>query len=392
MRDQLPLVPAGAIMGFAGLPWACWTAAPANYGCWRPNTFLAPGASVWLSAYAWVPGSYPHCHLQNDALITWAPGGSVWNTVLVDDFDSAVATIPAPHCPPSGISTNLMLEKSTTNNGACTKTGGYFICSYRINVTNSGPGVYSGNLVVREEPKVGTILAIGGFGWACASLGTSYDCTRNLPAFYPSQITTLAVFISVTQTEAEANNCKIRNTARIMFAPGGSPQNTIATDDADDALATIDKSICYEEVPSEQQPHDKSCPAGFVLKDDECKRRQGGSLPVPPAIVPRPSPQPDPEFTPSPSPELPKICPKGMRGKWPNCYAPQKPKVCPEGTIGRWPNCSKPETPRICPPGTIGIPPKCRPLSVNPNRARSWNINPEKLLKNPSLGAGNEVR
>ena len=387
LRDELPLAPAGAMMGFAAAPWACWNAGPASYGCWRPNTFLAPGASVWLTAYAWVPNSYPHCHLQNNAEITWAPGGSPSNTELLDDFDSAVSAIPAPQCPPPGGPTNLVLEK-TADPEQCAKDGSDFICRFRVDVINAGPGVYTGNLVVRDEPAVGTTVAIGGPGWACAPAGAGHDCTRNLIGLNPAQIVKLTAFVKVSQAEALANGCKVENAARILVAPGGTPKNTNPADDDDVAEAEIDDPICQPPVA----PAKQECPAGFVLKDGSCEKRQSGSTPMPPVAIPprrdikpdpKPDPRPDRNPDPGPDPDRVRSCPDGMIGKYPNCSKPERPRVCPQGTtgnfpncrrieiprfcpsgtIGKWPDCKKPDTPKVCPPGTVGAYPNCKPRS-----------------------------
>lgn len=355
VKDELPLAPAGAVMGFAGAPWSCWNAGPASYGCWRPNTFLAPGASAWLTAYAWVPNSYPHCHLQNNAQITWAPGGSAWNSELVDDFDSAVSAIPAPHCPPPGGPTNLVLEKTAAPE-TCGKFGGDFLCRFRVDVINAGPGVYNGNLVVRDVAAAGTTAAIGGVGWACAPAGAGHDCTRNLLGFNPAQQVSIVAFVKVSPAEAKANACKIKNAAKIMIAPGGTPQNTNPADDADEDVAIIDDPICNQIEPAQKQQ--KSCPAGYLMKDDNCEKRQGGSIPLPPVVIP-PPPRKDPKPDPKPDPDRPRSCPDGMLGKYPNCYKPERPKSCPDGMRGTYPDCYKPETPKVCPDGMLGKYPNC---------------------------------
>jgi hypothetical protein len=59
--------------------------------------------------------------------------------------------------------------------------------------------------------------------------------------------------------------------------------------------------------------------------------------------------------------KIPKVCPKGMTGNWPNCVRTGSRK-CAAGTTGKWPNC-KPIV-RKCPEGTTGKWPNCREKPV----------------------------
>ena len=58
----------------------------------------------------------------------------------------------------------------------------------------------------------------------------------------------------------------------------------------------------------------------------------------------------------------PRKCPKGTTGRWPNCRTPIQPRKCPKGTTGRWPNCRTTIQPRKCPEGASGIWPNCRKI------------------------------
>jgi len=53
-------------------------------------------------------------------------------------------------------------------------------------------------------------------------------------------------------------------------------------------------------------------------------------------------------------------CPKGTKGKWPDCK--KIVRSCPKGTSGKWPNCNK--IVRSCPKGTIGKWPNCKDKPV----------------------------
>jgi subtilase family protein len=74
-------------------------------------------------------------------------------------------------------------------------------------------------------------------------------------------------------------------------------------------------------------------------------------------------------------PSIPRVCPKGTKGVWPNCVGTGSRKCpvnttgkwpncksivrhCPEGTTGKWPNCKR--IARYCPDGTTGKWPNCK--------------------------------
>jgi hypothetical protein len=57
--------------------------------------------------------------------------------------------------------------------------------------------------------------------------------------------------------------------------------------------------------------------------------------------------------------KTPKVCPKGMTGKWPNCIRTGSRK-CPAGTMGKWPDCKG--IVRSCPKGTAGKWPDCKTI------------------------------
>ncbi len=368
VRDHLPAAPAGALMGFANTPpWNCWTAGPSNYGCWRPATFLAPGASVWLTAYAWVPNSYPHCHLQNIAEITWAPGGSVWNSDPIDDIDDATALIPAQQCPPPGGNTNLRLEKKSDPQN-CQPWQQDFLCRYHVTVTNTGPGVYNGPVVVREEPLPGA-TAFFSFPWACVPAGGGFNCTHPAVVLNPAQQLNLWVVAQVTKPQAAATGCSIENKARILAAPGGSPANTNPADDADDATAFAPAEICLVVAPAQ-------CPAGFNMKDGSCVSNR-----VSPPAPPRPPVTP-PVVVPLPPIDPPTRCTGDLvRDREGRC-------VCPDGEIriGSTNQCRRPTTPD-CTGGQIRDDGRC----VCPSSRPVWDGKMCKEREKPKACIGTMV-
>jgi subtilisin family serine protease len=65
-----------------------------------------------------------------------------------------------------------------------------------------------------------------------------------------------------------------------------------------------------------------------------------------------------PQFT--PNVVIPRVCPKGTKGIWPNCTRTGSRK-CPTGTTGKWPNCK--DIARHCPQGTTGKWPDCKDIA-----------------------------
>jgi len=245
--DWLPASPPGAVMGFApSPPWSCWSVGASDYRCFRPGVFLMPGASVNLTAFAWVPKAYDKCHLRNNAEIAWAPGGTQWNTDPFDDFDSASAVIPSEDCLPEDDKTDLEIYKRALID--CYEAGGGVRCAYRVTVVNNGPGAYNGNIVVKDQVPAGTTATFSGPGWACAGASPLYTCTyagASLPA--PGDDLSFIVRVDMTRDRARSLDCSVPNRVRITQAPGGSDKNTDPTNDTDTAVATVPKALCLGE-------------------------------------------------------------------------------------------------------------------------------------------------
>ncbi len=86
----------------------------------------------------------------------------------------------------------------------------------------------------------------------------------------------------------------------------------------------------------------------------------------------------------------PKSCPRGKVGKWPNCKdidnPPKKcpwgyvgtrpncePRTCPRGKFGKWPNCKDIDgPPKKCPNGFYGRPPNCKPKTCGRGKVGTW--------------------
>ena len=272
----------------------------------------------------WVPNTYvrrDHCSLRNFASITWAPGGSQWNTNPADDSDGATATIPAPECRQPPQRTNLKLEKFP-DPGTCSVLSATTLrCGYRVVVTNTGPGVYDGLIRVFDQPQPGTAANFGPPPWACVASGGGYACTHPPVHLVPGQTVVLHGTVTVLNAVQGQGPCTVTNRARITFAPGGSPQNVNPGDDAASATATVPPSFCTPVLRSVQPP------------------------PPPPPVVVIPPPT--------------RHCPPGTVRRHDRCVPLVRP--CPQGTVRRHGRC----VPIVhrCPPGTVRRGDRCVPVA-----------------------------
>jgi hypothetical protein len=240
LRDWLPANPPGAIMAFSP-SWTCSVVPGPSFRCFRPGVFLLPGASVTLTVLTWVPRVARLCELTNVAEIEHAPGGSARNTDPSDDADGATATIPDSHCRPGGRA-NLKLEKFARPH-TCWRAGGDVVCRYMMTVTNTGPGVYSGPIQLRDWAPAGVDAT---FSWGCAGVAGTFDCTHPVVNLPPTGARILWATFRMPVARAKELECRVRNRARITFAPGGTPMNTNPADDDATAVAIVPAEICDE--------------------------------------------------------------------------------------------------------------------------------------------------
>ena len=235
--DWLPSVPPGAIMTFFPQPpWVCGAVGPADYQCTYPPVFLLPGDGVDLYVIVKLPQSYKPCSVENAARIVWPFGWGDANPA--DDFDWASAQIPGKRCePPKNPKTNLKIQKSAYTK-VCSDVGSDWVCWFLVQVTNTGPGIFSGPIEVTETLSSGTLVASG--PWVCAPPGGPvYTCTYPPTVINPFN----SVFMWVKATVPKAvqqrlGKCSIINEAKIT-KPLGDPQNTSAGDDSAPAVEAL---------------------------------------------------------------------------------------------------------------------------------------------------------
>lgn len=243
--------PGGATLNF-GSSWNCWTVGPANYNCQRP-VVLPQGASVSLTAIAKVPASFARCRLKNVAEILRAPGGSRWNTNPQDDRGAAVAKVPGDNCgekDPPPKPTNLSLTKKLLS---CGDDQNNVSCSYLVTVENTGPNPYNAPLVIRDVPLAGANSVQFGPPWSCQSgAGNGYRCEYDEASLEPGGTVTLLTWMKFPKQVVRNNNCRVKNSARIREAPGGSPQNSDPSDDTAVAVTQIPEDVCGQDL--EKQP------------------------------------------------------------------------------------------------------------------------------------------
>ncbi len=236
--DTLPTVPPTAVVDFdLQPPWVCGALGPISYEC-TTWAYLFPGESVDLYVTVTLPGDTDLCHLPNVAQLVWGPGWGDSDPSDDSDWDSAV--VPSDKCgPPEGDTTNLKIEKR--GDPIC-KDDGAWVCEYSILITNTGPGVYKGDIVIDDTLSVpDPIGAPSPPDWTCTNPGPVHTCTfpeASLPdgvgggQLDPTNSIILQFSVVVPKVNQEqADACEVTNQAMITQAPGGSPMNINPADD-----------------------------------------------------------------------------------------------------------------------------------------------------------------
>ena len=239
VNDKLPAAPAGAVMTMAPQPpWLCLAISPTEQQCTYGPAVLWPGDSVDLFVNVDLPAAFPACHLGNAAGLVWPLG--IGDADPGDDMDWANALVPGAACPPAaGNETNLKIEKFPWL-PVCQDVGASYLCRYFVTVTNTGPGVYNGAIKVDEQIPAGTTATFSPLAvWNCGGAAPAYTCEHAPIALNPGNGVALGAFVTVPKPLAAGLSCKATNTAKILEAAGGTPQNTDALDDEAEATAFL---------------------------------------------------------------------------------------------------------------------------------------------------------
>ena len=245
-------LPAGDTIVATSAPWIC-AGGPPTYSCSHPPVTLNPAQSVGMFVLVKVPFNFdkPICDVTNHVHITYAPGGSDENTNPADDDASATAHIPSDKC--LGQKTNLKIEKFGQGcaNSVLINAPGYD-CYYSVKVTNTGPGLYNGPVVVSDvfsPAPVKTATFNPTPPWSCSGSGANYQCTDPAVSLAPSQSVTLLVHGVLGYGDIRQGQCTLTNTAHIQTPAGGSDQNTNPGDDTASASDTVKSELCNPQKP-----------------------------------------------------------------------------------------------------------------------------------------------
>jgi len=241
--DWLPSGYPGASFHFDPTPpWMCGPTGPGEAECNLPDTLLYPGESTDLYVKVDLPHRGDICRLDNAAQLIWRNGYGNIGT------DSAFASIQVPgvRCiPPQGNQTNLKLTKRAIDD--CSLTAAGWACAYVVDVTNTGPGVYNGLLKVQDVFGLPVTSITGGPHppWACTAVGSTLTCDQIMSGFLPGAHTLLGVKAIVPPgLVTDRRICEVRDTAKILQAPGGSALNTNPADDSGSAVSAVPAQDC----------------------------------------------------------------------------------------------------------------------------------------------------
>ena len=131
---------------------------------------------------------------------------------------------------------NLRVEKTALNGGACDKLPGDIIgCDYEVAIINDGPSDFLGPLSFKDEiPATASLSAFPG-AWVC--LGGPRDLRLGRAVAIPAGGSlTMPVTVTTPLAPLEGAGCVMPNTFTLT-APVGTDENYFAGDDADTAEA-----------------------------------------------------------------------------------------------------------------------------------------------------------
>lgn len=430
--DALPPgSPAGTTIEFQ--PPAGWQCDPSFfplYVCKSDNPKLSHMEKAGILATVKVP-IHPtiQCSIKNTAIIITPPAPAPQNTFGGDDTSDATAYFeqvvpqngnpfcahpPGPPPSPAQAATNLSISKTA---GSSSVTGAGQTTPFVITVTNSGPGLYNGPVVVRETLPGEPVNATWSPPWTCEGqtfAGQPNDALCSHPAveLKPGDSVVLNLEVempnSLIAPSGSDVTCGYVNKVAIEEAAAGTQQNTDASDDtatakvtfapfekhgtqycgADDLTTPPPPSTCPQGW-SKTPVAGKCCPPRSAWNGKRCDKGDppddgGPTIVTPPPSCKRQSCDRGEVWNADACQCVDRKCPDGTSGRYPNC----KPIACPSGYAGKPPNCEKiviVDPPRCkrkscgeraawdqatcscitktCPQGTVGTYPRCKPKS-----------------------------
>lgn len=242
LTDWLPDPPLGTVMQFSPQPpWNCTKILSSEYECTHLATLLNPGESVDLFVTVESPADDPRCYVDNAARLEWAAGYT--DNDASDNVAFASAVIPSAPCAapaPANEKSNLEVKKSTFGSH-CAIVGTSYYCTFLIEVANTGPGVYGGQIDISETLSAPATTAGFSPSWNCSGSGANYTCSLPAATLNPGQSVFLAASFEMPQAIGQ---CELGNLAEITNAPGGSDANSDPSDDSANASIVIPSSAC----------------------------------------------------------------------------------------------------------------------------------------------------
>jgi len=249
VNDTLPAHNAGAVMHFwPQPPWACSPAGPYSAECTTGPGLLFPGDAVDLHEVVQLPKALVnYCNLPNVASLDWNWWGH--DSDPSDDFGFAGASIAAGPCasPPPPGSSNLALTKSPIL-PICLDGGADWLCTYGVNVQNTGPGHFSGPVKVVDTLGVNAPMSVIG-PWSCGQVGPVLTCNLATPPVNaPPGWSSGFLVTAHVKKNSGTPLCTLPNKANIQ-APVGAPLNVFSGDDFGNATVSIPDPACFAPQP-----------------------------------------------------------------------------------------------------------------------------------------------
>ncbi|WP_119391985.1 hypothetical protein [Taklimakanibacter lacteus] len=243
--DALPFgTPAGATIAFqAPAGWNCGGPVlfPTLYQCSSNNPNLAHKGKAEFTATVKIPvAPVAKCEVTNNVVISKAPGGTLLNSFAGDDTSSAKAQLGAALA--QGICLSNLKLKKTGPAEPCPVSGGNWECKFKVAVQNFGADYKAPIQFVDAlpfgSPAGATVTFQPPAGWNCGGPFLNlYQCSSNNPNL--AHLGKVEIPVTVKVPVAPLAKCEITNNAKIIKAPGGTPDNFFAADDTSSAKAQL---------------------------------------------------------------------------------------------------------------------------------------------------------
>ena len=210
------------------LPFTCITPLSLMPGEERTHfidvTMPAPGGFVAQNCFGALDPSLLPAGQGQPGL---APGGNGQNPSCV------LVNVPAPK-------PNLVVSKKVAGDGSCKKVAHGIVCTYDITIANANGSEFKDVIKFEENLPPGAKLDSVNPPFKCSGAAPKLSCQSDTPVVIPAggSLTT-QVSMKIDFAGANALQCKVPNTVKLVSPPGGSPANSDATDDEATAIASM---------------------------------------------------------------------------------------------------------------------------------------------------------